>query len=247
MTYPAMSVLYAPKRTSEESEWEDAAAYDELRGVCAVSDGAGSSYRAARWSSALVEAFVTDPPSFDGAVDEFAAWVKAVGDRFQATSEAVSDATWYTSDASRRGSFATFVGVQMFPGPPIRVRALYVGDACIFHCRRGQILAASRQDPDLFDSTPDLLGSSPYQNSYGAENVRFIDFTIEVGDTILLATDALSAAMLRLSRSGKPVWETFGRVGQPEFTSLVARLREANVMEDDDVTLLRVETTGIAS
>lgn len=247
MTTPLVTVLHGPKRAAPEEEWEDAACYDEATGVCAVADGAGSSYRAARWSSHLVESFVTRPPALSKDLAEFQRWVAAVGDEFQATSEAVSDTSWYAADASRRGSFATFAGIRITPGERPRLEGVYVGDACVFQCRGDKVVSATHNDPQLFDSTPDLLGSSPYQDSYGAERGRYITGEITPGDVVLIASDALSAAMLRLWRARKPIWETMARIGPAGFADLVERLRAADVMEDDDVTLMRVRTDGLAA
>jgi len=246
---PSIRVLYAPKEGSAEEEWEDAAYYDPRTGYCAVADGAGSSYRASRWSSALVESWALAPPELAPDLVDFRDWVRRVGDAFQTTSEAVSGTSWYTADASRRGSFATFVGLRLIPGPPFRMQAVSVGDACLFQCRDGRLVAegTSITDPDSFDSTPHLLGSSPYQDSYGAEQARYFDAPLDVGDLVLLTTDALGAAMLRLDRAGHPVWTEFAERGPTGFGRIVERLRATEVMENDDVTMLRVRTGAMAS
>lgn len=233
-------VLFAPKSGAEEAEWEDAAAYSERRGVMAVADGASASYRSARWSSALVDSFVSEPPELAEGLESFLEWVQRVGDRFQADSEAISETSWYASDASRRGSFATFCAVQLRGGSTPRFRAVQVGDACLFHCRGDHLVTAPLDDPDSFGSTPDLLGSTPYRESYGAEAARFVEAAVRGGDVLFLTTDALGAAMLRLAAAGQPVWSYFAAVGVTGFDQVVSGLREADVMEDDDVTLLRV-------
>lgn len=247
-TAPVVRVLHHPKSSYEEDEWEDAAAYSEQRGVVAVADGAAASYRAARWSSALVESFVTTDVGMDG--ERFAAWVAEVGERFQDRSVDVSDdASWYASDASRRGSFATFCGLRFDPGGT-RYTAVHVGDACLFHTRGDRLVAANLNDPGEFDSMPDLLSSADYSGSRGAETARFLRGDVEPGDVLFLATDALGAAMLRLDRAGQSVWRFFNRIGQQGFGPLVEELRSSLVMEDDDVTLMRVRIgarTGAAS
>lgn len=237
-------MLFEPKEGSSVEEWEDSAAYDERRGLCAVADGAGSSYRAARWSSALASSFITTPPKLDSDLGDFRAWVGQVADGFQVDSEQVSDSTWYTSDASRRGSFATFVGVRLSPGDPMSLTGVHLGDACLFHTRGDQLITAPITDPDAFDSTPDLLGSSAYGDSYGAERATFIRAAVQPGDVIFLTSDALGAAMLRLARENRPMWSGFARLDQGGFRSVVARLRSEGIMENDDVTMLRLHAPG---
>lgn len=241
---PTIRVMFEPKDGSTIEEWEDSAAYDERRGLGAVADGAGSSYRAARWSSALTSAFVTSPPKLDSDLGDFRAWVQHVADGFQVDSEQVSDSTWYTSDASRRGSFATFVGVRLSPGTPMRLTGVHLGDACVFHTRGDRLITAPITDPDSFDSTPDLLGSSRYGDSYGAERAGFIRAEVEPGDIVFLTSDALGAAMLRLARENRPMWSGFAKLDHEGFRSVVGRLRSEGIMENDDVTMLRLHAPG---
>lgn len=242
-----MRAMYAPKSTHAEQEWEDAAAYSEHRGIVAVADGASSSYRAGRWSAALVESFVAEPPDLTAGDDAFAAWVTEIGERFQSQSADVSETSWYASDASRRGSFATFCGLKLHAGATPGFVAAHVGDACLFHVRDDRVVTAALDDPASFGSTPDLLSSSRYDDSNGADRVRFLRAPISAGDVVFLTTDALGAAMLRLDRAGQPVWRFFAQVGQHGFDRTVDALRASEVMDDDDVTMLRVRVTEAAA
>lgn len=236
---PIVRVLHHPKSSHAEDEWEDAAAYSERRGVVAVADGAAASYRAARWSSALVESFVTTPVEMTP--NAFSKWVADTGERFQDRSVDISEgSSWYASDASRRGSFATFCGLRFDPGEGSGYAAVHVGDSCLFHTRAGRLLSANLDDPAAFDSMPELLSSADYDGSRGAEKARFSRGDVAPGDVLFLTTDALGAAMLRLAQAGQSVWRFFGRVGQQGFGPLITALRDASVMEDDDVTLMRV-------
>jgi hypothetical protein len=243
---PVVRVLHHPKSSHAEVEWEDAAAYSERRGVAAVADGAATSYRAARWSAALVESFVAGEVSMTPA--GFSAWVTGLGERFQDRSVDVSDtASWYASDASRRGSFATFCGLRLDPSGGPGYSAVHVGDACLFHTRGDRLVAATMDDPSAFDAMPELLSSADYDGSRGAERARFSSGEVAPGDILFLTTDALGAAMLRLARAGQSVWRFFGAVGQEGFRSVVEALRDATVMEDDDVTLMRIRVRGAPS
>lgn len=240
---PVVRVLHHPKSSHSEEEWEDAAAYSESRGVVAVADGAATSYRAARWSAALVESFVAEDVSMTP--DGFGEWVARLGESFQGRSVGVSDsASWYASDASRRGSFATFCGLRLDDGLGPGYSAVHVGDACLFHTRGDVLLSANLDDPAAFDAMPDLLSSADYDGARGVESARFSRGEVAPGDVIFLATDALGAAMLRLGQAGQAVWRFFASVGQEGFGPLVDELRESLVMEDDDVTLLRVRIRG---
>lgn len=240
---PVVRVLHHPKSSHLETEWEDAAAYSEKRGVVAVADGAATSYRAAQWSSKLVESFVTADVSMN--VIGVQSWVAGLGDAFQDRAVDVADgASWYASDASRRGAFATFCGLRLDSGTGPGYTAVHVGDACLFHARGDELLAANHDDPSLFDSMPELLSSADYDGSRGADAARFSRGEVAAGDVLFLTTDALGAAMLRLANGGQPVWRFFAQVGQQAFGPLVEAMRQSLVMEDDDVTLMRVRVRG---
>jgi len=240
---PIVRVLHHPKSSHDETEWEDAAAYSERRGVVAVADGAAASYRAAQWSSLLVESFVTDKVPMN--VIGIERWVTAMGEQFQDGAVDDSDSmSWYASDASRRGAFATFCGLRFDHGGGPGYTSVHVGDACLFHTRGDQLLTANLTDPAAFDSMPDLLSSADYDGARGADTARFLRGEVAPGDVLFLATDALGAAMLRLANGGQPVWQFFAQVGQQAFGPLVDAMRESLVMEDDDVTLMRVRVGG---
>ncbi|MEZ5383629.1 MAG: protein phosphatase 2C domain-containing protein [Microthrixaceae bacterium] len=240
---PIIRAYWAPKAAAEEREWEDAAAYDEARGVAAVADGASSSYRAGRWSALLVEEFLKRPPQLSPDLSEFHRWVATVAEGFQTSSEAVSDTSWYASDASRRGSFATFVGTFLLSGVGgTRFIGVQLGDACLFHTRGEQLVSAlPTRDAEGFDSTPSLLSSSPYEESYGAEAARYCEGDLRPGDCLYLTTDAFGSAMLALAEAEQPIWTAAADFGPNRFTRIVDELRAVEVLEDDDVTLVRIQ------
>lgn len=242
---PVIRVLHHPKSSHEADEWEDAAAYSERRGVVAVADGAAASYRAAQWSSMLVESFVANDVAMN--VMGFTDWVAGLGEQFQDRSlDASEGSSWYASDASRRGSFATFCGLRFDPDRQ-SFTAVHVGDACLFHTSGDQLVAANLEDPAAFDSMPELLSSADYDGSRGVERARFLRGSVAPGDVVFLATDALGAAMLRLDHAGQDVWRFFGSIGQQGFGPLVEALRDELVMEDDDVTLVRIRVPEAAA
>jgi frataxin-like iron-binding protein CyaY len=65
---------------------------------------------------------------------------------------------------------------------------------------------------------------------------------VEPGDVLYLTTDAMGSAMLALAEAGQPIWRAGQDLGPRRFRTMVHELRTADVLEDDDVTLVRVET-----
>lgn len=249
MTSPSIVAYFTSKLEAQLPECEDAAAYQiEPHGAtAAVADGASSSYKAAEWSQELVRSFVRDRPLIDSGLSEFGRWLESTATRFQSRSEESSgSASWYASDASRRGAFATFVGLNMFVSARQSFyQAVQVGDACLFHIREDSLhFAMPGTDPNAFDTIPDLLSSSEYQSSYGYEAARSVTRRIESSDMLLLTSDALGSALLQMHAVGLPVWEVVRRLDPGGFIQAVSDLRAEEVMEDDDVMMLRIRPFG---
>ena len=151
--------FWSPKRDAAPTEWEDACAYSEGRGLFAVADGASSSYRARDWAMALVDGFLATPPA---RLDEAAvrAWIDGLAEQWSglAAPKTRNDA-WYVDEVSRRGAFATFLGLKL-----TRRRtgadwsATAIGDSCLFHLRHNLLLTAfPLTHPSQFTLTPALV------------------------------------------------------------------------------------------
>src|SRR5207244_4452936 len=150
--------LAVPKRGHRPEEYEDAAAGDGSRGRFAVADGATESAFAGDWSRLLAEAFVLDSLVARGWKEWLPEvrrrWLEAVGSR---------EMPWYLEEKSAQGAFATFLGLEFQPVPPGQNwewRAIAVGDCCLFHLRRDQLVCSFPLDEAAeFNSTPELIGS----------------------------------------------------------------------------------------
>jgi hypothetical protein len=232
--------FWLPKEGNRIEEWEDACAFSEGRLQFALSDGASSSFRAHEWAAVLVDQFLNEPPQGTGPA-ELETWVESCAKRFEAMPVANGDA-WYVDEAASRGAFATFLGLGLAQDDArMKWAAIAVGDTCLFQIRDGRrILAFPLDDADAFTSTPALLASTERNESRGATAALVHRGTAEPGDTFLLATDAFAQWALRAEREDPTVWITLSRLRNETFLALIAHLRGAHAVENDDVTLLRV-------
>jgi hypothetical protein len=146
-----------------------------------------------------------------------------------------------------RGSFATLVACEVHglgqPEPHWTGAAL--GDAVLFHVRAGRVLT---QMPDLraddFGLNPDGVFTLPSERQRMRENLRFAQNQLQVGDLLLLATDALAQYLTRQSEAGQECWSELVAVEHPRaFRQWVADRRRDGAMKDDDVTMLRAQIT----
>ena len=85
----------------------------------------------------------------------------------------------------------------------------------------------------------------PAGNRDIANWARTISGSLRDQDVLLLATDALSAWLLRREEEGRPVWRwvTAGLRGQAWFEGLVEKAREDGV-RNDDMTVVRITFNG---
>ncbi|MHC4548397.1 MAG: protein phosphatase 2C domain-containing protein [Planctomycetota bacterium] len=126
-------------------------------------------------------------------------------------------------------------------------RALAIGDSCLFHVRDGVLLDSGPVDrSDDFDNSPVLVSSQQTQAlARGDLHVHVLTGTWQPHDTFYLATDALAKWILSQHEAGLSPWESLEELGtdaEPApFADLVADLRSARALHNDDTTLLRIE------
>jgi Protein phosphatase 2C len=232
--------FWSHKQGSQPHEWEDAFAYSEAAQRIAVSDGASASSQASRWARCLVEGFIDDP--FDpGDETELTNWLARRVDLFEdQTPAAAVDRSWYQEAAERQPAFGTLVAMSLAEDGCYRV--VGVGDSCFFHLRAGELLESlPLSDAHDFGSTPDLVSSDPEQISQVVASAFRGATTAEHGDTLLLATDALSEWALSRGTEEAEVWNLLEQIDAEGFERLSYEARQSGEMENDDLTLVRVQ------
>jgi hypothetical protein len=233
--------FWMPKEGNRFEDWEDACRCSEARSLFALSDGASSSYRAHDWASILVNRFVTSPPKAPSG-DGFAAWLASCAEQFDDVDDPELSEAWYVGEAASRGAFATLLGLRFRPGDAEvgHWTAVAIGDTCLFHIRAGARIAAfPLDDPAEFNSTPALVSSLELNRAYGAESSIVHVGTCLPGDVFLLATDAFAKWALQAEREDADVWTMLGSLRNETFLTLIAHLRGAGSIENDDVTVVR--------
>lgn len=186
------SAASRPKSGHRADENEDAVGANLTAGRFAVADGASEGWASGAWARHLVGCYARTPPE----PATFADWLADARDTW-AEPPATDDQPWYAQAKQAEGAFATLVGVEVRPaktGSALRWRAVAVGDSCLMHVRRGAVVESfPLTSPDQFDTTPALVPSSSRRP---ALNPDWLAGTAIPGDTLLLATDAVAAALL---------------------------------------------------
>jgi hypothetical protein len=238
--------FWEPKTGTARSEWEDGCAYSPASGWFAVTDGASAGTSSREWAYALALNFVADRPdglvqADEGAGTRFLRWISGVREGFDPDADEFRRATipeWVRKAGGRRGAFSTLLGGRITAGG---WAAVAIGDCCLFHVRASDgtcVTTFPLSSSDELGATPQLIPTVAADDGTLAGSLRLGSGSVESGDLIFAATDAMAAWMLR-DRDRDEMWRLLGRIGAQGFAALCQDLRERSEIRDDDVTLLR--------
>lgn len=233
----------------------------------AVCDGASEGFLARRWACALTAALVAAPVSALEGVEDFVATVASAAagwplevKSYIAEREAQSRPLRWNERASlARGSAATLLAFHASwqPTPrralvrkllfPSRCQsfgwwcAVAVGDTCVFQVGGDKLKSAFPLTGYAeFDITPPLLSTDSSRYELTASRVRLITGSFAEGDAFYLCTDALAAWFLEQHALGRRPWKVLNGLDATDFEPWLLTTREARLIRDDDVTLIRI-------
>ncbi|MCC7006385.1 MAG: hypothetical protein IT497_07055 [Ottowia sp.] len=241
-----MKVLFAgqvPKDPIYPEANEDALEIAVKQDRLAISDGASESFDSQTWAALLVNKFVREP----GLNQE---WLDQIITDYLAQYE-TANLSWSKQAAFERGSFATLLGVESFPGLST-VDVLSIGDSLVVLMEDGSCTAAYPYSHfEDFQKRPELFCTASAHNTFFQAKDFFSKHhkTWRLKSTraplLLCMTDALGEWALRNAHDGTPKWETLSSISKlSQLESLVLSEREAKSMRTDDVTLIAIDPFG---
>ncbi len=184
---------------------------------------------------------------------------------------------YHAQPSVRQGAYATFLGVVLrdekgtgpicakhppgrsgkldlspFPSPEdvYQWQALAVGDACLFHTRRGALLRAfPLEKSQAFGNAPALVGARMAADEVRKRRQVWPDGRGQSGDRLWAMTDALAQwCLAEQERGGNPWGELESLLEAPphddRFAAWIEGLRTARRLRNDDVTLLGIVLEG---
>ena len=244
------------KAGTEIRLYEDAYAFDEAAGRAAVADGASDAFEAGAWARLLVTTYVHAPPLINP--EAFLEWLQSPARAWKATLNWAA-LPWYAEEKARTvGGLATLLGFSLddageADGQTVRWTALAVGDACLLHVRKHDVLMRFPiESADAFGTAPPLLSTRLQHDKAMLESgeLRHYGGTCQPGDLFLLATDAMAEWLYSLAdlKDMKLGWESVSNLIEEDFEALIEELRTQAIIRNDDVTLLvlRVAEAGEA-
>jgi hypothetical protein len=221
-----------PKIGNTDAEWEDSAAHSEAGACFVVADGATSAYSAGLWSHLLTRGFLRERFAFDDRED-LSRWLRRRAQEWHARTAIGDEDPYYLREAQARGSHATLLAVELVPER--RWQAVAIGDSCLLHYRRGELISSFPiTDPDAFGYTPDLVATDR-DTSMLAQRASG---RLRSGDVLVAATDAAAEWMIRYAGTDDdPAPVVLADDGDLLATVLAAR--EAGRLRNDDVAIVR--------
>lgn len=219
-----------PKSGHVADECEDAVAGDPVVGRFAIADGASESYAAGDWARLLVSAFVATGPAGDWLASPRSEWQRAMA------SGAVS---WYAEEKFALGGHATFLGVSFrMTAAGIAWDAIAAGDSCLLHIRDGACIQTFPLTKSTeFSGSPMLV-----QSRGGTPTWNWTSGTLQPGECLLLATDALAQCLISSTESDSFAGSALTRFeDQDDLAIWVSVWRESGLLRNDDVALGVIE------
>ena len=236
--------FWLAKDAAAPNEYQDASAADGEYSIAAVADGVSSTLFASSWARLLAQGIVDDPPTpNDG--QQFAAWLATLR-RLWAEPIDADGLAWHQKPKFAEGAAATLLWVYVDTDDAGNYWYLSyaIGDCCLFHVRGRQVLRSFPFDQSGdFDERPQVVRSVASRADDALPLVMLED-TCQVGDLLVLCTDAVAVwALQQLEAGSSPNWHDYWTLTQPGWEFAIDKLRTTNQIRYDDSTLLMLKIT----
>lgn len=246
-----VSAFSMQKLGNKPSQYEDSYYYELRKRKLAVADGASESCFAKSWADLLTSSFVQSDLSLFRLSDFEVQTVKQAFEPILASIREEwtrkidwASLPWYIEEKSKRGAFATFLGVEFKRMRRKRKRlykwrAVAVGDCCMFLLDDTQLQGSfPLTSSSEFGITPCLLSSNSNISSKTLWSIK--EGLVKVGKSsrLVLATDAVAKWILQMAESGKNTWSN---AVSPETVSrrlFLEELVNKEEIRNDDITIL---------
>jgi hypothetical protein len=241
-----MRVLFAgqvPKDPLYPDAIEDSFVIRIADGRLALSDGASESYDSKTWARIVTSQFAEDPAVSASWPDNC---IRIYADEFD-----VQALSWSKQASFNRGSYATLLGVEIFP-EKWTMDVMAVGDTiCAVIENKNIITTFPYIRHEEFQQRPELFSTLASNNSFVSDGSFYSKYsrTFSVPPncktSLLCMTDALGEWALRSHAEGEPQWSLLLSISATsELEELVMIERAAKRMRIDDVTLIHIDPFG---
>jgi len=251
--------FWLPRAGSHIDEYEDAF-YPRRTGTrtakrmrFAVADGASESLLSGMWADLLVRTWCRSKrrKAPEVIATAMSGWQIEMAAYLEGRKRTERPIQWFEEPKLAKGAHATLLGLDLttLSAAGGRWSAVAMGDSCFFQVRAGELIASFPMKAAAdFSTGPKLVPTRPHLLGKALSNLEHADGEWQSGDVFFLATDAIAAWFLTRAEAGSTPWVTLGAFESdaPElFAAWVGEQRGRQELRNDDVTLVRVEVTGI--
>lgn len=233
----SLRVLWHPKGVAG-GYYEDAAAFDLHGRRFAIADGVSSAIFSDVWAKVLVDTAVEGDIPLDD-MEAMVEWLTPLRDQWKQSLPTTMNDFQLQRLQETRGGHSTLLGVNVIDNEgEIYFESYSIGDCCMFVFRDGKLHASfPGEDAAFFGINPTSLPSSRIpRERYQAERYRG---TLEVGDNVALASDAIACWMFKEIEAGNDVdLQFFEKIESLDWSEWVRDSRIEKRMRVDDVTLM---------
>ena len=238
----AVKSFITHKKAESREDCQDAFFQNAEMARYAVADGATRSFCAKEWAELLVEHFCEKSVPYP-TTHSWQSWLNPIQEKwYLRVARRVRERPLYFlvhRFTSQEPAASTFIGLE-FDKTEASWKAMIIGDSCIFH------IGNCRFKSYLINKSTDFTSYSEFLASYEKDNHSdplFVKGCASHGDTLILATDALSHWILRHKEAGRrdeALNELKKIEDENQFHEFVDRARsdEAIRLVNDDVTLM---------
>jgi hypothetical protein len=212
-------------------------------GRLALSDGASESFDSRTWARIVTSQFVEDPALNTSWLDNC---IKKYAEHFD-----VKALSWSKQASFNRGSYATLLGIEIFPEKRA-MDVMAVGDTiCALIENESLIVTFPYTGHEQFQQRPEIVSTLSSNNLFISDadfylkHCRTFPVRPHSKTALLCMTDALGEWALRSHADGAPQWSLLLSISSPsELEELVTTERAAKRMRIDDVTLMHIDPLG---
>jgi len=207
-----------------------------------VSDGATESSFSKEWADLLVSYFKDHSFSDENLPTTLDFARKSWLDKIEGIK-----LPWYAQEKVALGAFATLLGLTI-DLKNLTWSVIAIGDSNLFVIRESNLIRSFPMNgPDEFGNTPYLLSSKHSQNLEIGSNILRCDGTVEVGDLMIIGTDAISAWLLSETLKKNRPWHNLVNLlggegySKTDFVNWLNNKRFEGEIKNDDTTLIIIE------
>lgn len=208
----------------------------------AVADGATESSFSREWAEVLVNYFLYfdyKDSSFNTTIHEYIrrSWLRKIN---------ANDLPWYAQQKLELGAFSSFLGIEIDPFTGVICMSA-IGDTNLFIFRNDEMeFTFPIKQSKEFGVTPLLLSTDPTKNKESGELFVHRLFELEIGDKIILGTDAISQWILKEIEAGiNPLNEITNLLNSENasqnFKEWLTIQRKSISIKNDDTTIILIQ------